>query len=277
MSAGDTQPTQPIPGRWAYAEPPRSRPRRKVWPWLLALGIVIVLAIVAWFAGEAIAKALVTKTIRDQVVTQLALPADQEVDVTVPGAMIPQLISGSLGEVVIVSDDVPIGSFTGDVSVTATEVPIRGGEMGSAAATVTLDEDQVRELMSTVDGFPADSLALDAPDVEMATELSFFGATIPVAVSLTPSAVEGDLVLSPASLQLAGAEITADGLRQQFGRLANVVLRDWTVCLAQYIPAGLTLTTVAVEGDQVVADFDIDGAMMSDPELQENGTCESAS
>ena len=45
----------------------------------------------------------------------------------------------------------------------------------------------------------------------------------------------------------AGAEITADSLRQQFGRLANVVLRDWTVCLAQYIPAGLTLTTVTVE------------------------------
>jgi len=193
MSAGDTQPTQPIPGEWAYAEPPSSRPRRKVWPWLLALGIVIVLAIVAWFAGEAIAKALVTKTIRDQVVTQLALPADQEVDVTVPGAMIPQLISGSLGEVVIVSDDVPIGSFTGDVTVTATEVPVRGGEMGSAAATITLDEEQVRELMSTVDGFPADSLALDAPDIEMSTELSFFGATIPVAVSLTPSAALGDL------------------------------------------------------------------------------------
>ena len=277
MSAGDTQPTQPIPGGWAYAEPRSSRPRRKVWPWVLGFGIVVGLAIAAWFAGEAIAKDLVTKTIRDQVVTQFALPADQDVEVTVPGAMIPQLISGSLGEVVIASDDVPLESFTGDVMVTAHDVPIGGGEMGSAAATVTLDEQQLRTLMSTVDGFPADSLALDAPDIAMATELSLFGAEIPVAVSLTPTAVDGDLVLSPASLQLAGAEITADGLRQQFGRLANVVLRDWTVCLAQYIPAGLTLTTVTVEGDQVVADFDIDGAMISDPDLQENGTCESAS
>ena len=277
MSAGDTQPTQPIPGEWAYAGAPSPRPRRKVWPWLLAFGIVIGLAIAAWFAGEAIAKDLVTKTIRDQVVTQFALPADQDVEVTVPGAMIPQLISGSLDQVVIASDDVPLESFTGDVKVTAHEVPINGGEMGSASATVTLDEEQLRTLMSTIDGFPADSLTLDAPDVAMATELSLFGASIPVAVSLTPAAVDGDLVLSPTTLQLAGAEITADGLRKQFGRLADLVLKDWTVCLAQYIPAGLTLTAVTVEGDQVVADFDIDGAMISDPALQENGTCESSS
>ena len=31
---------------------------------------------------------------------------------------------------------------------------------------------------------------------------------------------------------------------------------------------------MTVEGDQLVADFDIDGAIVSDPALQENGTCE---
>ena len=169
--------------------------------------------------------------------------------------MIPQLITGTLGEVTISSDDVPLGSFSGDFVVTAHDIPIRGGDIGSASAKVTLDEAQLRSLMSTVDGFPADTLGLDAPNVTMSTELSLFGVGFPVGVALTPSAVDGDLVLSPDSLQLAGASITAADLRKRFGKLSDVVLKDWTVCVAQYIPAGATLTDVAVEGETLVAGF----------------------
>jgi hypothetical protein len=278
MTARDTQPTQPIPDQWVVAaEPPRRR-RRRAWPWLIAFAIVVGLAVVAWFAGEAIAKDIVTKTIREQVVTQLSLPADQEMQVDVASPVIPQLITGTLSEVTITSEDVPMESFVGDVTVHAEGIPIRGGgEMGSGTATVVLTEEQVRTLMATVDGFPADSLGLEAPDITMSTELSVFGVSIPVAAALTPSAVGGDLVLTPASLQLAGAEIDAQDLRDRFGRLSETVLRDWTVCIAQYIPAGLTLTAVSVDGEQVVADFDIDGAIISDPSLQENGTCQDAS
>ena len=76
MTARDTQPTQPIPDQWVVAaESPRRR--RRAWPWLVAFAIVVGLAVVAWFAGEAIAKDIVTKTIREQVVTQLSLPAVQ--------------------------------------------------------------------------------------------------------------------------------------------------------------------------------------------------------
>ena len=277
MTGRDTQPTQPIPDQWVVAaEPPRRR--RRAWPWLVAFAIVVGLAVVAWFAGEAIAKDIVTKTIREQVVTQLSLPADQEMQVDVASPVIPQLITGTLSEVTITSEDVPMESFVGDVTVHAEDIPIRGGgEMGSGTATVVLTEEQVRTLMATVDGFPVESLGLEAPDITMSTELSVFGVSIPVAAALTPSAVGGDLVLTPASLQLAGAEIDAQDLRDRFGRLSETVLRDWTVCIAQYIPAGLTLTAVSVDGEQVVAEFDIDGAIISDPSLQENGTCQDAS
>lgn len=273
MASGDTQPTQPIPGEWAYAEAP-SRRRGRIWPWLVAFAIVGALAIVAWFVGEAIARDAVTTTIRQQVVSRLALPADHEVAVDVAGPVIPQLIAGTLGEVTVSSDDVPIGEVVGDVTVIAHGVPLRGGDLAGATATVVLDEEQLRALMATVDGFPADSLALDDPDVTMSTELSFFGIGIPVGVALTPTAVDGDIVLSPAALQVAGADISVEGLRDQFGVVAELVLRDWTVCLAQYIPAGLELTAVAVAGDEIVAEFDVDGAIVSDPALLQNGTCE---
>lgn len=272
MTSRDTQPTAPLPP-YTYAEATPRR-RRRVWPWILALVILAALAAGAWFAGEWIARDVVTNTVREQVRTQLALPADQEIDVAVAGAVLPQLIGGTLEEVTVSSEDVQLDAFAGDVTVTAQDIAIRGETgAGAATATVVLDQEQLRGLLSTVEGFPVESLALAAPDLTFSSDLSLFGLTLPVAVALTPSAVDGDIVLSPDSLQLAGSEISASDLRDQFGGLAETVLRDWTVCIAQYIPAGVTLSAVAVTGEQVTADLVIDPAIVSDTALQQNGTC----
>ena len=269
MSAHDTQPTEPLPD-WEHA----AAPRRRVWPWLVAFGIVIVLAVVAWFAAEAIARQIVTGVVRDQVRSQLALPSEQPIEVAIPGLIVPQLLGGALHEITIASDDVEVGEFVGDVSVTAQDVPVQGGAMGSASATVSLDEGQLRALVSTVEAFPAESLGIDAPALTVSTDLQLFGVTVPVGVALTPSAADGDIVLTPTELQLAGTTVDADGLREQFGSVADVVLKDWTLCISQYIPAAATLTDVTVEEDRLVADFDVDGAITVDPALWQNGTCQ---
>lgn len=272
MAHGDTLATEPLPEDMV---PAASSPRRRgAWPWIVAFAIVAVLAVAAWFAAEAIARQIVSGVVRDQVRTQLAMPADQQIDVDIADAVIPQLIGGSLDELTIASDDVTLGAVTGDVTVTAQDVAVRGtGEMSGATATVSLDESQLQTLLATVEGFPSDTVGLAAPNVTMSLDLQLFGVAIPVAVALTPTAAEGQIVLSPASLQLGGSEVTADALRDQFGRVADAVLRDWNVCIAGYLPSGVMLTGVEVDGDVVVADFDVDGAIATDPALQENGSC----
>lgn len=276
MTTSDTQPTQPLaPYTQTPARTPRARRRRRRWPWIVALIVLAALAVAAWFVGEQIARDAVTTTIREQVITQLGLPAGQQVDVVVAGAVLPQLIRGTLDDVTISSDDVALEAFSGDVTVHAQDLAIRGDAgSGSATATVVLDEEQLRTLLSTVQNFPVESLGLVEPDLTVSTELSLFGITLPVGVALTPTAVEGDIVLTPVSLQLAGSDISAADLKTRFGGLAETVLRDWTICIARYIPSGATLTGIAVTGDQVVADLDIDPAIATDPALQEVGTCE---
>lgn len=272
MTTADAQPTQPLPDWQRPAEPQRRR--RRVWPWIVALVIVLGLAVAAWFAGEAVARNVVETTIRQQVITQLSLPADQDVAVTVEGAVLPQLIGGTLRDVTVASDDVVLGELSGDVTVHATGIPIRGDAPAqSATASVRLDEAQLRALLATVDGLPAETVGIAAPDITADLDLEIFGAEIPVGVALTPTAVDGDIVLTPASLQLAGATITADELRDRFGRVADLVVKDYTVCIAQYIPAGVTLTGLTVQGGEVVADLDVDGAIITDPTLQADGTC----
>ena len=273
MTVGDTQPTRPLP-EWTTA-PPQPRRRHRAWPWILAAVLVAGLAVAAWFIGESIARGIVEKTIRDQIVTNLALPADQQIDVQVEGAVIPQLIAGTLDDVTVSSEDVPFGLLTGDVTVHATGIAFRGeAEAETATGTVSLTEPQLKTLLESVQDFPVESLELAAPDVTASTELSFLGITVPVGVSLTPSAADGDIVLTPTRLQIAGADVSADDLQSRFGALADAVIKDYTVCIAQYIPAGMTLTDVSVEGSEVVADFDVDGRIASDPALQADGTCD---
>ncbi|MCT9818667.1 DUF2993 domain-containing protein [Microbacterium sp. W1N] len=275
--SGDTQPTLPIPdpaARWVLSSPEPAPKRRRRWPWLVALVVVVLLAVAAWFIGEWVARGIVERTIRQQVVSNLQLPADQQVDVEVPGAVLPQLIGGSLGQVRVASDDVAIDGITGDVVVTAADVPIRGGaDWSSAQASISLDEQQLQALLGRVEGFPADSVTLDSPDIAMSTELSVLGASIPVGVGLSVTTQDGALLLTPDTLRLAGAEVPAETLVDQFGAIARTVVRDWEVCVAQYVPRALTLTSTTVGADAVVAEFDIDSALLTDPSARETGTC----
>ncbi|MEJ1156387.1 MULTISPECIES: DUF2993 domain-containing protein [Microbacterium] len=270
MSLNDTQPTTVIPD-WGYAEPPKKRR----WPWIVILVLVVGGAIVAWFAAEAAARDIAEKMISNGVAEQLDLPADHEIDVDIEGTVIPQLIVGRLDTVVVSSDDVPLGDVVADVSVTAHDVRVREPQgMSGAMATVALNEEQLRGLMSTVEGFPAETMGLDDSTITMNMELSLLGIGVPVGAALTPSAVEGELVLSPDSVEVAGAELTADRLRDQFGVVADVVLQDWPVCVAEYLPTGVTLTSAEVSGGKLIADFTVDSALLTTDALQQNGTCE---
>lgn len=273
-------PTVPLPdprAQWVLSSD-AAAPRPRRWPWLVALLAVAALAVGAWFAGEYIARGIVERTIRDQITQQLNLPADQQVDIEIPGQVLPQLISGRFDELTIAGTDVPLGTsadaLSGDVVVRASGVPIRGdGAIEDASASVTLDQAQLQTLLGRIDGFPASTVALNDPNIDITMDLQLFALTVPVGVGLTPSASAGQLVLTPATLKVGGADISADALVDQFGAIARTVVRDWNVCIAQDLPAGLTLTGTRVAGETVVADFAIDGAIIEDPALQQPGTC----
>lgn len=248
--------------------------RGRSWSWLIAVVVVAALAVVAWFLGEWIARDIVTKTVRQTVVTTFALPADQDVRVEVAGQVLPQLVSGTLEDVRVSTRDASIGGVTADVAVDLKDVRYReGGAMSAGVAVVTLDERELRALLDDVDGIPAASIGLASPDVTATTKLSAFGATVPIGLSLTPGASHGALVLSPAAFTLGGATISAADLRARFGSVADAVLRDRTVCIADDLPKGLTLSDVRVTDDRLVSRFEIDGRIAVDPSLQQKGTC----
>ena len=265
-------PTPPVPTLyWDDGPPPRRK--RRAWPWVVSLVVVVVLLGGAAFAGEWLARDVVERGVRGALASELGVATDQA-DVQIGGLVIPQLISGRFDEVRIEAQDVSLPGFTGDVEVTARGVPLTAdGPLDSADASVTLDQEQLRSLLAGVEGFPEESLGLSGSDVTITVPLNVFGVAIPIGVGLTPSAAGGALVLTPASFTLAGATADAQGLRDRFGAVADIALQPWQVCIASSLPAGLTLTDVAVVDQQVVAQFDIASGILIDSALRDPGVC----
>lgn len=244
--------------------------RRARWPWVLLIALVVVAALVV--AAEVAARAIVPQTVRSLVIDQLDLPADQQLDVEASGILLPQLIGGTLDELHLSSEKVTIGGITGTADVTATAVPLRGGALGSAEGTVRIDESQFSALLQSSD-LPIDEVTLAAPNVTVQGSVAFLGRDLPLGLTVTPGAEEGDLVLTPVSVSLGGNEIDLQRLGGMLGDVGAELAGPHRICIADQLPAGITLTALSIDGSSAVADISADGRIAVDESLLENGTC----
>ena len=249
--------------------PPRKRVR---WPWVLLIIVVLLAALVV--AAELVARSVVPNTVRSLVIGELDLPADQQLDVEAKGVLLPQLLAGSLDELRISSDEVTIEGVTGAAEVTATGVPLRGGALGSAQGTVVIDQSQFAALLEGSE-LPITEVSLAEPDVTVRGGIPVLGREVPLALTLTPGAEDGDLLLTPVSVTVAGNQVDVQRLAALFGSAGEALAGPHRVCIADQLPAGITITGLRVDGTSVVADVSVDGRIAVDESLLDPGTCPS--
>lgn len=247
-----------------------ARPRRKRWPWAVLVAVVVLAALLV--AAELIARTMLPGVVRSIVVEQLDLPADQQLDVEASGILLPQLIAGSLDELNLSSDDVTIGGVTGAAHVTATGVPLRGGALQSATGTVSIDQAQFGALLQH-SPLPDAEITLDAPNATLQDEIRFLGLRMPVGLTVTPGAEGGDLLLTPVSATIGGNELDLQELAGRFGDAGKSLAGPQRICIADRLPAGITLTGLRIHGTSAIADISADGRIAVDPALLEPGTC----
>lgn len=270
---GDTEayPTLPLPddiGQMAQQPAPRRRRRR--WPWVV-LGAVLLLALLVVVA-ELVARAVVPGIVRDVVIENMDLPADQQLDVDVSGILLPQLVRGRLDQVHLASDSVELGGITGAVEVSATDVVFGTGAIGAASGSVTIDEAQFATLVEKAD-LPIEEVTLDSPDVTVGGSIDIFTMSVPLSVTVEPGAEEGELLLTPVSVSIAGMDVDLSDVADRLGGIGDGLTQPHRVCIADRLPAGLTLTGFEISGDLAVAEFDVNGRIGVDPTLQEPGSC----
>ena len=270
--SGQDHPTVPMPPvAQASSDATPAPSRAKRWPWVL--GVAIVLLAGAVVGVEFLARGLVTDTIRAEVLKAMSLPDDQQLEVDARGIMLPQLIGGSLDDVRLSSDSVSFAGLTGAVDIEVKGVPLRGGPLQSATGSVRLDESQFTALVAKADLPMVEKIDVDAPNVTALGSFSLFGAQIPLSLTLVPGVVDGDLTVEPVSATVAGAEFDMRQLRDQFGSIADGLTETRRICIADQLPAGIRITDLDVQGDDIVAYLSADGEIASDPALRQNGTC----
>ncbi|MFD5225116.1 DUF2993 domain-containing protein [Microbacterium sp. NPDC058342] len=245
-------------------------PRRARWPWVVLIVVVVLAGLLC--AAELVARAVLPGVVRSLVVEQLSLPADQQLDVEASGILLPQLIGGELDELRIASDEVTIGGITGSAQVTATRIPLGGGELGSARGTVSIDQKQFRGLLERSD-FPDAEVTLAAPNATVQADIAVLGREVPLGLTVRPGAQDGDLLLTPVSVSIAGNSVDLQLLGTLIGSAGERLAAPQRVCIADRLPAGITLTGLRIEGTRAVADIRADGRIAVDESLLENGTC----
>lgn len=272
--AGDSEhPTLVIPGGadgGDAAEAAPARRRRPRWPWVL-VGVLVVLALLV-VAAEFIARAVLPGVVRGMVIEQLDLPADQQLEVEADGILLPQLIGGSLDALHLSTESVTLQGLTGAVDATATGVPLRGGDLGGATGTIRIDETQFGTLLADTD-LPLESVTLEAPNATVAGSVTVLGISIPLSLTVLPGIADGDLELTPVGAAIGGLEVDADQVGSSLGSLGTRLTETQRVCIADQLPAGITLTGLKIVGSEAVIDVDVDGAIATDASLLEKGTC----
>lgn len=261
-------PTLVIPDGDAPVAPKK---RRRRWPWVLLI-IVVILAVLV-VAAELITRAVLPGVVRGIAIEQLDLPADQQLDVEATGLLLPQLIGGSLDELHLSTDSVTIGGITGAVDLTATGIPLHGGDLRDAQGTVRIDQDQFAALVAASD-LPIDEVTFATPDVKASGSFAVFGIPIPIVLTVTPEADAGELLLTPVELEISGLTLNAAEVADRFGDAAAELAGPQRICIADQLPAGLTMTGLEIEGSEAVIDIDVDGAIVTDESLQASGVCD---
>jgi hypothetical protein len=243
----------------------------------VVVAIVLVVLIVGAFIADAAAKAYARDQIRTQLVSALGLPASADVTVDVgPGSILLQALTGSVATVDVGVPKLAFGELVGAADIHATRVPLDTGKpLGTLSVNYAVTERNVAAIGRDLSGVDITSVTLKGSQIVAAAKLTVLGTTVPVSLGLNPSVSAGQLVFTPADIRVAGQTFTAAQLAASplFRSLARSLLKQQSVCVAQYLPKALTATGVQIAGGSLIVSFSGDGTALGGPAFTTKGSC----
>ena len=258
----------------ATIEQPKKR--RRMLGWGIALVVLVVLLVVGYFVAEGAVRNYADGLVRDQLVTAFDLDADHPMQIDFgPGSMLLQAASGAIDRVDVGVDDVSLGDLSVDLDLSAAGIPLDETQTtDTIAATATVDEANVAKLRDYLSGIQLDSISLGDGVIDVSTTVKALFLSVPVSASIAPSAADGDIVFTPKSVTVSGAEVSIDDLLSgPLGSVASGFLGAQSFCVAQYLPAAMTLDDVAVTGGNLVLGLTGENVALGGSGLSDKGTC----
>ncbi|GLK18379.1 DUF2993 domain-containing protein [Herbiconiux flava] len=253
--------TETLPAETAPA--PR---RHRRWPWVLVA--VLVLLAVALVVADIAFRAYAEGEAATQIEEQLPENVDGDVDVSIAGfSFLAQVAAGRLGEVTLDAPALTVSGIPIAAHVVATGVPTDLTKpVEDIRASISLDQSAVDAVVT----LPGDAqLALGDGDVSYEGSVEVLGLSVGYRVTGQVSASGTDVVITPQD-----AELTQGGNSLDLGGLLEGVAgQPITVCVASYLPQGVTVDSLDVADGGATATASARDFVVDEQSLRTLGTC----
>jgi len=257
--------TAPYPVATA-PEPPKKRSLR--WLWVL-IGIVVVL-VVAFVIADIATRAYAESRASAEIAASLPENVQGDIDVSIGGAsFLAQVATGRIGEVTLDAPDLTVSGVPVSAHVVADGVPTDLSQpIDQVHASLTLDQAAVDKVISIPGG---SGIVLGDGQVSYDGSLSILGFTVGYHVTGQVTASGTDVMIQPgdATLDQGAGSLNLD-LDQLLGGVTN---KPITVCVANYLPQGAQIESLAVTEGQATVNLVARGFVADEQSFRTMGTC----
>ncbi|WP_167052066.1 DUF2993 domain-containing protein [Salinibacterium sp. ZJ77] len=252
---------------------PRSR---RIWPWVVAVFlIVLVSAVIALI--ETVGRGIAVSAVEQEVRTALDVPAETPVGVDLgPGSLAFQALTGRIEQVNVTVDPLALGPLSGEVLIEARGVPLdQNAPVRDLQVSYRVPEEALGGIADRLSGVDITSVSLEDAEIVASGEVSLLGMTLPLGLGLTPGAADGVLTFTPTSIRIGDSTFDAATLASDrfWGDAARTITQTRAVCIADRLPAALTLEDVRVDGGELVVELNGAGQALGGSEFRTKGVC----
>jgi len=249
-----------------------------------AIGSIVLLAIFAGlmlggvYAANTLSKDAVSALIAGKLQTAFEAKSADQVEIDFgSGLFIVQAVKGTIETVNVQVAGAVVGPLTGDLTITATGVPV---DQSTAAKTLGIDillnEVNMQTLASLLSTSAKAKVSSTDGHLAVSATIKASGKSVPITVGYVPSVAKGKLVLTPETITVGKSkkEYTVKQFKDSsYAKPGKSLVKKRNLCVANLLPAALTLTdaTASVGGFRLAAagnDVRLSGAELTAP-----GTC----
>lgn len=247
--------------------------------WFKRILIALITIGVLGGLGELGARMFFPGVVEGAVRGQLGLTADHPVEVNLGGSAFLHTLTGRIGDITVTVEDAPLREgVQGDVQLHAASLPFNPiwGFMKEGTASLTLSDEQLDPVAQLVTNGVAETGEVRDGELVVGRTVSVLGAEAPLEIPLQLEVVDGDVAITPEGISAAGLDISGEQLEQAVGSTIGPLTETHTVCVADQLPRGMTLTDIEMPGTgSVTIRVDLSERLFSSRDERAPGTCES--
>lgn len=270
-----TQPTEPLvpsaPAPAPAPAPARSPRRRRRGLWAMVwISVSLVVLVVLFFIADGVARAYAEGRVKAEIEQNLPDFVSGDVTVKIGGtSVIAQYLTGSFDQVELDAPKLTVQGIPLSASVVASGVPIDLTKpVSDLAGTITISQSSINSLLR-LPGATGD-VTLGEGTLQYDGTTTVLGLPIGYKVTVEPTADGQSILLRPTK-----AEVTAGGGNLDLSRLLGTVVgsKPLSVCVAQYLPAGVTVDDVTVNPAEATIHLTAHDLVLSQSTLATKGSC----